>query len=119
MGEWGAFVALLVLTPNVAGAHGEQVLFLFLYFPFLVVLAALVIGIWTWEASRDAKARTFLAVAATTLVIFALNYYCEGLAVVAPLGGAAFLIGLTVQFGIPALVWWFCRRREDRRAEEQ
>jgi hypothetical protein len=108
-----------VLTPTVAHAHGEQLLFLFLYFPLLVVMASLLIGTWTWKASPGAKARTFVLVAATTFAIFALNYYGEGLALFAPLGGAAFLLGLTIQFGVPALVWWTCRRREKRRAQER
>lgn len=44
-----AIGGLVVLTPTVVHARGEQLLFLFLYFPLVVVLASLLIGVRTWK----------------------------------------------------------------------
>jgi hypothetical protein len=104
-------VALLVLTPAIARAQEENVLFLFLFFPSVVVMASLAIRVWTWNASRAAKTRAFLAVALTTLTIFVLNIEGGVLPLVMRLGAAAFFLGIAAQFGVPAFVWWVCRRR--------
>lgn len=118
-GARGGALALLILTPTIARAQEENVLYLFLVFPVVVVLGILTIRVWTWKASRGAKVRAFLAVAATTAALSAANTVGGIFPRVVRLGFGAFVLGIAVQLGLPALVWWLCRRREERRGEAQ
>jgi uncharacterized membrane protein len=113
-----AIGVVLLLAPGLARAHGEQIVFFFLYFPVLAVAGSLIIGAFSWQASRGAKGRAVLFVASASALIFIINYAFDGLAIVMRLGRGAYLAGVMAQLAVPALVWWVCKRTASRRSHE-
>jgi hypothetical protein len=111
-------VAFAVIAPTAAHAHGGQLLFLFLYFPHVVVFAALVFTMWKWRAPPAAKGVTTITVLITSAALFGANYAIQYGAIRFPFGNSAYLLVVVAQLAIPVAVGMACARFVTRRGPD-
>ena len=110
---------LMIAAPTLAHAHGGQLLFLFLYFPHIVVAVALLLALQRWRAAMVSKAVTAGAVLIASGALFAVNYAIQYGAIRFPFGNGAYLLLVLAQIVVPVAVGFACVRLARRRPGPQ
>jgi len=103
-------ITLALGAPTAAHAHGGQLLFMFLYFPHIVVVIALLVALRRWQAELAPKAVTAAAVVLASGALFATNYAIQYGTIRFRYGNGTYLLFVLAQFAIPAAVGLACWR---------
>jgi hypothetical protein len=100
-----------LLAPIPALAHGESLLYMFVYVPPVIVPGAALLTTWSWRGETRAKLLTFLAIGAAPVVTTGTDLAIQDGRIPFPFGNDAYLGVVLAQVVVPGAVWFLVWRR--------